>query len=241
MARRKERFCGDTLNTFRREDPKYHWSRAYKYYSTLSLPERNANDIWTSGIAKAGCVPEVFDATELVSWCIDKYEKNQRIIQLQGQSPISLAPSTFKKMFRLPEPTMTFKVDEAKEFLKTRNGGWDLLQQYLEDPTTMPEYLSTIQVSQLRKPYQEMAWLFARVVGQESTATVPHLALYILYFSIHEKVIFDWSKIISSEISFQLSNFKKNKKFYMSAYLIFSITYCHVFKGFHLAKQVNCK
>jgi hypothetical protein len=86
-----------------------------------------------------------------------------------------------------------------------------------------------------------MVWLLARVLGQESTATVPRLALYILYFYIEEKVIFDWSKIISFEISFQLSSFRKNKKLFMSAYLIFSIAYCHVFEGLHLAKQVNFK
>jgi len=62
MARGKERFCGDTLNTFRWEDKKIHWSRAYKYYSTLSPTEIISNDIWTSGISKAGCVLEVFDA-----------------------------------------------------------------------------------------------------------------------------------------------------------------------------------
>jgi hypothetical protein len=30
-------------------------------------------------------------------------------------------------------------------------------------------------------------------------------------------------------------------KFYMASYLIFAITYYHVFKGMHLAKQSNCK
>jgi hypothetical protein len=191
MARRKEIFCGDTLNTFGQEDTKFHWSKEYKYYSTLLVPKRNVNDIWTSKIAKAWSVPEFFYATKLVSRCVGKYDKNQRIIQLQGQSPISLAPSTFNKMFRLVEPMMNFKVNEAKEFLKTGNGGWDLLQQYLEYMVTMKEDLSTIKVSQLRKPYQEMAWLFSRVVVQESIATVPRLALYVLYFSIHEKAIFD--------------------------------------------------
>jgi hypothetical protein len=66
-----------------------------------------------------------------------------------------------------------------------------------------------------------MAWLFARVARKESTTTIPRLALYILYFSIHEKEIFDWENIISSELYFQLENFKKNKRFYMSSYLIF--------------------
>jgi hypothetical protein len=86
-----------------------------------------------------------------------------------------------------------------------------------------------------------MAWILARVLGQESTATIPHLSLYILYYSIQGKRIFDWSKIISSEISFQLSNFKKDKKFYMSAYLVFAIVYCHVFQGLHLSRQVDSK
>jgi hypothetical protein len=228
-------FCGDTLNTFAREDPKYHWSRAYKHYSTFRLKKEILMIFGYLELLRQG-VPEVFDATELVIWCTDNYEKNQRIIQLQGQSLISLVPSTFSRMLRLPEPTMTFKAEEAKDFMKSRNGGWDLLPQYLEDPTTMPEDISTIQVSQLRKPYQDMAWILARILGQESTATIPCLSLYILYFSIQKKAIFDWSKIISSEISFQLSNFKRDKKFYMSTYLIFSIVYCHVFQGLHLAK-----
>jgi hypothetical protein len=98
-----------------------------------------------------------------------------------------------------------------------------------------------IQVSLFKTPYKEMAWLLARVLGQESTATIPRLALYILYYSVQGKIIFDWSKIISSEISFQLSNFKKDKKFYMSAYLVFAIVYCHVFQGLNLARQVDPK
>ena len=68
-----------------------------------------------------------------------------------------------------------------------------------------------------------MAWILARALRQKSTATVSRLALYILYFSIHEKAVFVWSKIISSEISFPLLNFKRDNKFYMSAYLIFDI------------------
>jgi hypothetical protein len=83
-------------------------------------------------------------------WCIDKFDKNQSIIQLQGESPISLSPSTFKKMSKLPEPMMNFKGDEEKGFMKDKNGGWDLLQQYLENLAIMLEYLSTIQVSLLK-------------------------------------------------------------------------------------------
>jgi hypothetical protein len=100
------------------------------------------------------------------------------------------------------EPTIDFKGDEAKYFLREINGGLELSQEYLEDPMMVPEDILTIQVSSLKKPYQEMAWLFARVVRQESTTTIPHLTLYILYFSIHENTIFDWGKIISNELSF---------------------------------------
>jgi hypothetical protein len=99
-----------------------------------------------------------------------------------------------------------------------------------------PEDLSNIQVSLLKTPYQEIAWFFARVTGQDSTTTIHWLALYILHFTVHEQEIFDWAKIISGEISSQLSNFEKNKRFYMSSYLIFSITYCHVFKGLSVGR-----
>jgi hypothetical protein len=152
-----------------------------------------------------------------------------------------LAPSVFKKMLRILEPTIIFKGDEGDELLKERNGGLDLLREYIQDPTMIPKDLLSIQASLLKNPYQEMTWLFGRVVGQQCMTTISRLALYILHFTIHEKAIFDWEKIISRELSFQLSNLKNNKKFYMSSYLIFAITYCHVFKGPHLSKQVNSK
>jgi hypothetical protein len=56
--------------------------------------------------------------------------------------------------------------------LKGENGGLEILQEYLEDLTTIPEDLTTIQVNSLRYPYREMTWIFARVVRQESTATI---------------------------------------------------------------------
>jgi hypothetical protein len=70
--------------------------------------------------------------------------------------------------------------------------------------------------------------------------TIPRLALYILYFTVHEQDIFNWGKIISTEIYSQLSNFKDTKKLCMSYYLIFVITYCHIFKGLNIGKRVNC-
>jgi hypothetical protein len=96
-------------------------------------------------------------------------------------------------------------------------------------------------VSSLKHPYREIAWIFTRIIGQDSTVTIPRLALYILHFIVHEDVFFDWEKIISNEVSTQLINFKNEKKFYMAYYLIFSITYCHIFKGLSIEKRVNFK
>jgi len=62
------------------------------------------------------------------------------------------------------------------------------------------------------------------------------LALYILHFTVREKEIFEKENIISKEMYFNLLNFKKNKKFYMSSYLFFTITYFHVFKGLNLGR-----
>jgi hypothetical protein len=48
-------------------------------------------------------------------------------------------------------------------------------------------------------------------------------------------------KIILNEITTQLTNFKIEKKFYMSSYLLFVITYCHTFEGLNLAIRVRVK
>jgi hypothetical protein len=182
-----------------------------------------------------------FDSRKIVSWCLDKYEHNRRVIQLQWESLVSFLLSVFRRILKLPEPTKTFKGEEARKFLEEINFGLEILSEYLEDPTTMTEDLENIKVNLLENPYKEIAWLFTRVTGQESIITIPHLALHILYFTIHEKEIFDWAKIISIEISSQLTNLKGNKRFYMSSHLIFSITYCHVFKGLSIGRRVDCK
>jgi hypothetical protein len=163
MAMRKEQFCGDTLNLFAQEDYNFHSLRSYWYFTTLPLPERNENKTWTSGIVIDICVHEFFDCKDIVSWCVDKFIQNRREIFLQNGSCVSLAPSTFTKMLKLPKLTITFKGNEAKIFLKEKNNGLDLLQEYLEDPSTMPEDISIIQVSSLKNLYREVAWIFTRI------------------------------------------------------------------------------
>jgi hypothetical protein len=58
---------------------------------------------------------------------------------------------------------------------------------------------------------------------------------------LHENAIFDSMKIISNKITAQLTNFKIDKKLYMSSYLIFSITYCHTFEGLNIVQRVKIK
>jgi hypothetical protein len=87
MATRRQQFCGDTLNIFGREDQNFQWSRSYWYYATFPLPGRNENKIWTSGISLVGCVPEVFDCKEIVSWCTDKLFQDEGLFNFKENSP----------------------------------------------------------------------------------------------------------------------------------------------------------
>ena len=67
-SKKKELYCGYTLNTLGCEDKEFQWSRAYNYYKVISLIDTNMNLIWTSGIALAGCILEVTNFKELVQW-----------------------------------------------------------------------------------------------------------------------------------------------------------------------------
>jgi hypothetical protein len=61
------------------------------------------------------------------------------MVQLQGDSPIYLSPSIFKRMLKILKPMITFKGDGARNFLRERDNGVELLQEYLEDLAIMPE------------------------------------------------------------------------------------------------------
>jgi hypothetical protein len=141
----------------------------------------------------------------VVSWCVEKYISSQRIIPLHDHSPVSLSPQVFCKILRLLEPTLTFRGQDCKQFLKKHDNGLDLLPKFLEDPTTVLEYITNLQVSSFRNPFWEIAWQFTRITRQESMTSISHMVLYILYFTVKEQSIFDWRKLISIEICSQLS------------------------------------
>jgi len=149
---------------------------------------------------------------------------------------ISLAPLFFKRTIRLLEPTITFKSVEAEYLLKKKNGGLELLQDYLEDPRIIPEDLSSIQVSSLNITYREMVFYSLEYSEKRVYDYCSRITMYIFYFSIHENAMFYWARIVSNKLSFQLGNFRKNKKFYMSSYLSFTIAYYYIFKKFPLDK-----
>jgi hypothetical protein len=98
--------------------------------------------------------PRGFECKDIVTWCVDKLVHYRRTIPLQSESPVSLPPSVFKKILRFPEPSLVYKGEEARNFLKRKTNGIKILQQYLKYPTSMPKYLSRIQVSYLKYPYK---------------------------------------------------------------------------------------
>jgi hypothetical protein len=142
-------------------------------------------------------------------------------------------------MLRLSEPTLMFRGEDYKQFLAKHNNRLDLLPHLMEDPILVPEDITSLQVSSFRNPFHEIAWFFTRITGQESTTTVSWMALYILYFTVNEQAIFYCGKFISHEICSQLSSFKREKKFCMSSYLVFTIAHCCQFPELSPSKNVN--
>jgi hypothetical protein len=137
----RQQFCGNTVNMFAEEDQRFQWSKAYFYYSS-HFTENEV--IWTSGIARAGYVPEVFDYKEVVSWCTKKYIPGQRIIPLRDHSPVSLSPQLFYEMLKLLKPTLTFRGKDCNQFLENHNNGLDILANFLKDSTTVPEDITKL-------------------------------------------------------------------------------------------------
>jgi hypothetical protein len=115
---------------------------------------------------------EVFDCKELVTWCAKRYIPSQQIIQLQDHSPVSLSPQVFHKMLRLLKPTLTFKGKYFMEFLKNNDNGLDLLPEFLENPVVIPKDITGFQVGSFKNPFREIASLFTRITGKETTTSV---------------------------------------------------------------------
>jgi hypothetical protein len=182
---------------FAQEDQIFQRSRAYFYYSSRSAQNKV---ICTSRIARVGCVLEVFDSKEVVSWCTEKYIPGQIIIPLCDHSPVSFSPQLFHEMLKLLNPTLTFRGQDYKHFLEKHHNGLEILANFLEDPTTVPEDITRLEVGSFRNLFREIAWLVTRITRQASTSSISHIIIYILYFTVKEQYIFDWGKLISIEL-----------------------------------------
>jgi len=60
---------------------------------------------------------------ELLLYCDDKFETERRMIKIQGKPSISLPPSVFRRMLRLPNPTLIFKNVKVDDFIKVHDRG----------------------------------------------------------------------------------------------------------------------
>jgi hypothetical protein len=81
-SRRKELYCGDTLNTLGLKDHKFYRSQAYNWYKALPPTEKETSQVWSSGIALASSMPKVTDLKEPFLWCVEKFDTERRIIQV---------------------------------------------------------------------------------------------------------------------------------------------------------------
>jgi hypothetical protein len=112
-------YSKDTLNSVGHEDQQLQWSQGHNYYKALSLAKKMMNLISiTLRTSLVSCVPKVIDFKELIQWCTKKFNSENRIVQLQGKQPISLAPLVFTRILHLPKPTIRFKGEEDNGFLK---------------------------------------------------------------------------------------------------------------------------
>jgi hypothetical protein len=98
--RRKEPFCGDIVNSLMCQDKDFHWSVAYQWFLSLTPEQKLKNKIWMTGLVNVGCMPEVFDFRELVSWCACRFDSKSRTIRVavEGKNPSLLTPKVFKRM-----------------------------------------------------------------------------------------------------------------------------------------------
>ena len=144
-------------------------------------------------------------------------------------------------MLKLLKLTLTFKGEDCRDFLKKHDNGMDLLPEFLENPMTIHEDITRLQVNLFKNPFREISWLFTRVTGQENTASISCMILYILYFTVKEQAIFYWGKLIFIENSSQMSLYKKDKKLFMASYFVFAIAHCCQFPKLSICKKVNCE
>jgi hypothetical protein len=79
---------------------------------------------------------------------------------------------TTKYFVKLLETTLSFIGKDCRDFPKIHDNDLDLLLDFLDNFVVVLEDITTIQVDSFRNPFQEIAWLFTRMKGKESIATI---------------------------------------------------------------------
>jgi hypothetical protein len=146
--RKKEPLCEDTLNSLTCQNKEFMSSTTYQWYSNLTLEQDIANKSWTTGLAKVGCMLEVFYFKELVSWCANWFNSKHRMIKVvvEGRNLILLMPKVFKKMLQLPTPNKSLRISDTDYFLYSQGSGVNLLKDFLESPSVMPDNTTHIHI-----------------------------------------------------------------------------------------------
>lgn len=173
-AKKRNPFSGDTLNSLVKDGLQFHRSKAYWHYKRLIVEETPSTGIWYSGIGKFGCMPQVFNFSDLILWCSKMFDSTNRVIQVGegGKTPIYLTPHIFQKMSRLPTTNHDLKLAEEDSFISNNGGGEKVLKEFLRSPTKGEAIPTQIDIDLLANPYKEFTWLFTYLVGQESNTFV---------------------------------------------------------------------
>jgi hypothetical protein len=69
----------------------------------------------------------------------------------------------FRRMLRLPYPTLTLKKLEVDYFLKVHDGGMKFRKIFLTSPTSDDNAIQ-VEVCSSKYPYKEFAWIFSRII-----------------------------------------------------------------------------
>ena len=91
----------------------------------------------------------------------------------------------------------------------------------------------------LKESFKEFAWLFARVSILESRAYFPWYVLFVLCVTFRMNLNFDWTQIISNEVSHQLLSYQQIERFFMTTYLVYVVICNCIVKEFSVKRDID--
>jgi hypothetical protein len=76
-------------------------------------------------------------------------------------------------MLRLPEPTLTFKGEDYRDFLKKHDNDLDILLEFLENPMAIPKHITRLQVNLFKNPFREIAYYLPELRAKKILPAFP--------------------------------------------------------------------